>query len=95
LGKVDRLPEAIEHFQQALRLKPDVAETCANLAVVYAKTNQPSAAIASAQKALDIARSKGQTALAKQIEDWLTTYQARQSNLPVAPPSGDPGSPPP
>ncbi len=75
LMKTGRAQEAIEHYEQALRLRPDSAEINAGLAAAYAETKRPAEAIAAAQKALDFARSKGQTALAKQIEDWLRSYR--------------------
>ncbi len=49
--------------------------------------HQSSQAIAAAQKALALARSKGQTALAKQTEDWLNSYRAGLPDLKNAPPS--------
>ncbi len=70
-----RLPEAIEHYEQALRLKPDYVKAYSNLALAYAQTNRPDQAVAAAQKAIDLARSQGQTALAKQLEDWLKSYR--------------------
>ncbi len=79
LGKVGQAQEAIEHFQQALRIKPDFVEACANLATAYAATSQPAKAHAMAQRALDLARAKGQTVMIKQIEDWWKSYRASQS----------------
>ena len=68
--------QALVYLQQALRLKPDFPEVYYILAMAYASMHQSSQAIAAAQKALEIARSKGQTALAKQTEDWLKSYRA-------------------
>ncbi len=81
LAKEGRLQEAIEKFKQVLRLEPDfAAEVYANLALIYAKTQQSAEAIASAQKALAIARSTDQKALAERIEIWLNSYRASLSN---------------
>jgi protein O-mannosyl-transferase len=66
-----RFDEAIEHYKQALRIKPDYIEAYANLASAYAKANRPAEAVQFAKKGLEIARSKGQTDLAKQFEDFL------------------------
>jgi hypothetical protein len=44
------------------------------LAVAYTAAQQSSQAIATAQKALEIARAKGQAELARQIEIWLNSY---------------------
>lgn len=79
LGILGRPQEAIEHYRQAIRLKPEFPEAYANLARAYANTNQPAEALATAQKALDKARSLGLMALAKQIEDWLNNYRASLS----------------
>ncbi len=72
--EIGQHPQAIEYYERALRLNPDYAEAYAGLAETYAKTNRTSEAIAAAQKALELARSKGQTTLAKQLEDWLKSY---------------------
>ena len=75
LIKMGRPREAIEHFQQALRLRPDYVGVYNDLALAYAQTNRPGEAVAAARKALEIARSQGKTDLAKQIENWLNSYQ--------------------
>ncbi len=79
LAKAGRMPEAIENFKQALRLKPDFIEAYASLALAYAKAHQSAEAMGAAQKALELARSQGQTMTAKRIEDWLNSYRAGQS----------------
>jgi protein O-mannosyl-transferase len=89
LFKMGRPQEAIDHYNQALSLKPDLLEAQFNLAVAYANMRQSSQAIAAAQRALDLARSQGHTAFAKQIENWLNTYRANLPNLPTAPSSTD------
>ncbi len=71
--------EASEHYRQALRLKPDSAETYYNLALAYVEMHRSAEAIAAAQQAWELARSKGQTALAKEIEDRLNSYRASLS----------------
>ncbi len=80
LLQTDRIQEAIVHYQQALRFKPDYIEAYGNLALAYAKTQKTSQALAAAQKGLELARSQGQMAQAKQIEDWLNSYRAGQSD---------------
>ena len=72
---------------RALRLKPDSITICNNLALAYANMQQSTEAIAAAQKALELARSQGQTEMAKQIEDWLNAYRVKLSKLPNASPS--------
>jgi tetratricopeptide (TPR) repeat protein len=76
LVQAGRPGEAIEHFRQALRLKPQFTDAYYNLALAYAGTHQSSEAVAAAGKALELARSQGQTVLARQIEDWLESYSA-------------------
>ncbi len=89
LIQLGRPKEAIAHCEQALRLKPDYTDAYYNLALAYAGMRQTSQAIAAAEKALELARSKGQTALAMQIEDWLNSYRAGQSYRPSGPPQSD------
>ena len=87
--------EAIEHFQQALRLKPQFTDAYYNLALAYAGMHQSSEAVAAAGKALELARSQGQTALARQIEDWLNSYSAGQPDPRKMPPAPEGHSKPP
>ena len=82
LAIIGRPQEAIEQYEQTLRLKPDYTEAYANLAIDYAQANRSSEAIATAKKGLELARSKNQTALAKQLEDWLNSYRASLKDLP-------------
>ncbi len=80
LAQAGRPQEALEHFQIVLRLKPDFTVVYFNLALTYSALRQSSDAIVAAQKALDLARSSDQRALAKQVEDWLNAYRASLSN---------------
>jgi tetratricopeptide (TPR) repeat protein len=72
-GKLD---EAILHFEEAVRLSPE-STAYANLAMAYGQANRHVEAIANAQKAIELARSQGQTALATQVEGWLADYRKR------------------
>jgi tetratricopeptide (TPR) repeat protein len=80
LMRTGRPEEAIGHFQYILRLKPDFAVAYFNLALVYAGMHKSAEAIDMCRKALELARSKNQTALAKRFEDWLNSYRASLSN---------------
>ena len=82
LARMGRLPEAIEHYRQALLLGPDQCMAYVSLMSAYAETGQSSQAVATARIALEHARFQGQTALAAQIEEWLKSYRAKMSNLP-------------
>ena len=75
LAETGRPEEAIEHYRQALRLGPNIITIWTNMALAYANMRQSAEAIAAARKALELARSQGQAAQAKQIEDWLNSYQ--------------------
>ncbi len=88
MAQADRPKDAIEHFRQALRLNPDYTEAYFNLALAYSSIEQSSQAVAAARKALELARSRGQTALAKQIEDWLNYNRPGPSDVP--PPNPNP-----
>ena len=84
---MDRLQEAVEHYRQAIALRKDFTPVYYNLATTYAKMHESSEAIAMAQKALDLARSQSQAALAEKIEKWLNSYRAGLSDMPNAPQS--------
>jgi protein O-mannosyl-transferase len=76
MDTTDRLAEAIDYYRKGLQFNPDNAAACASLTMALAKTNQSTEAIDMAQKTLKLAKSKGNTDLAKQIEDWLNSYRA-------------------
>jgi tetratricopeptide (TPR) repeat protein len=80
LMQTGRPHEAIEHFKQAVQIKPDYIGAYHLMALAYASLNQSSEAVATARKALDLARFQGQTALVRQIEDWLNSYQRQGAN---------------
>jgi tetratricopeptide (TPR) repeat protein len=80
LERIGQTEEAVEHFQYVLRLKPDLTEAYFNLAILYASMHKSPEAIATGRKALEVAQSKNQTALAKKIENWLNNYRASQSD---------------
>jgi hypothetical protein len=44
--------------------------------MIFAANHQSSEALDIAQKGLELARSKGETDLARRIEDWLSSYRA-------------------
>ena len=92
LMNIGRPRDAIEHFEQALRLNPTDAQIRFNCATAYAGSNQPSEAVAMAEDALALARSHGDTALADEIETWLTRYRAAPTNDRLSPVRGPRGS---
>jgi protein O-mannosyl-transferase len=68
--------QAIDHCRVAIRLKPDSVEAYANLAQALNLAKQSDEAIATAEKGIEIARSTGQDAAARQLREWLTHLQA-------------------
>jgi protein O-mannosyl-transferase len=88
LNQTGRFQEAVEHFNQAIQIVPDSVDAYYNLALAYANMRQSSAARATAQKALELARTQGRPDKAKQIEVWLKSYRASLSDVPnTLPPS--------
>jgi len=86
LARSDRPREAIEHYQESIDLTPDSSDAqfraYYNMASAYAKMHQSAQFLAAAQKALELARSQGQTALARQIEDWLNSSDPYSTRVP-------------
>ena len=70
-----RTQEAMKQFQLAEQLNPLDANTYFYLALANSQLNHSAAAQAAAQKAAELARSQGQTALAQKIAAWLLNYQ--------------------
>ena len=95
LIKVGRPREAIEHFKRVLQLSPENIEAWNNLAMTYASMHQFPEAIAIVQKALELARTQGQTVKAREIENWLKSNRDKASNLPNTPLPSKSASPPP
>ncbi len=79
LAHEGRFKEAVDHFRQALHFSPNLTEACAQLAETYAQMQQPTEAIAAAQRAIELARLQGQASLESKISAWLDDYRAQQS----------------
>ena len=73
-----RTEEAITHFEAALR-EEQVLFNYTNLVVAYSLANRVDEAIPLAEKALELARSQGETSLARQLEAALSYYRAQRS----------------
>jgi tetratricopeptide (TPR) repeat protein/4-amino-4-deoxy-L-arabinose transferase-like glycosyltransferase len=72
-----RTDEGIEQYQEASRLSPDVIDAPYLLARAYARTGRFEEAVASLEKALDIANATGQTEGAQQIREAIQQSRAQ------------------
>src|SRR5262249_14243419 len=63
----------------------EAIERLQNLTNSYIQANRPDDALATAQKALEIARSHGQTQLAQKIESWLARHKDELAHPAKAP----------
>ncbi len=75
LSQTARHNEAIRHWAQVIALDPGNIAALLNLAGSYERTGQRDKALASLQKALDLARSSGNAPLAEQIATQLRRYK--------------------
>lgn len=71
--------EAITHFEAALRLELDDPQVRFKCAIAYVHADRRADGVAMADRALALARARGQTALAGEIETWLAAYRASGS----------------
>ena len=75
LHRAGRHSEAIECFSQALRLNPSALDVYGRLAEAQAMSQQPAVAIATVEKALQLAQDLGDMATAEKIHEQLTAYR--------------------
>jgi protein O-mannosyl-transferase len=73
--ELHQFEEAAAQFSEALRLKPDAAEPHHHLALALVKLDKPKDALPHAQKAYDLALSRGQSALAASAEGLVKQLQ--------------------
>jgi Flp pilus assembly protein TadD len=76
LAGLGRIAEAIPHLEQTVKLEPD-PESCGNLAFAYALAGRRAEAIAAGEKAIELARQRGKTRFADELEVWLAAYRVR------------------
>jgi tetratricopeptide (TPR) repeat protein len=74
--------KAVQQFENAVRLDPFNADAWFSLAKAQADVHRAEDAISSAQKALDIARSRNRSDLAGTIEGWLRSHYNAKSGRP-------------
>jgi tetratricopeptide (TPR) repeat protein len=80
LLRAGRLPEAIERFQHAVRLNPQALDVYGHLADAQAKAHRPDEAIATAERALQLAAANGDQGTAAKIEAQLAAFRAGLNN---------------
>lgn len=86
LEKSGKIAEAIEQFQIELRLDPKNVNAYSSIAEALAVAGRSQEALQAAQKAIEVARSTGQTELANQMEAKLKSYQATLGRASENPP---------
>jgi Flp pilus assembly protein TadD len=79
LANVGQIQEAIGHLEESLRLEESV-DAYTNLAVAYAMAGRHADTVAAASRAVDLARARGDTARAEQLEAVLESYRRRTSS---------------
>ncbi|TMA38899.1 MAG: tetratricopeptide repeat protein [Deltaproteobacteria bacterium] len=72
-----RTAEAITHYREALRLRPDWPQALDGLAASHAAAGQWDAAVATAERALQVATATGDSDAAAAIRERLARYRAR------------------
>jgi hypothetical protein len=75
--------KAVQKFEQAVQVDPYNADAWFSLAKAQADVHRPDDAISSAQKAIDVARSRNRAALVDTVETWLRSYRASESRRPT------------
>jgi hypothetical protein len=71
--------KAIRDFEERLRIDPYNADAWFGLAKAQADVHRSADAVESAQKAMDVARSRNRFDLATSVEAWLQSYRALQN----------------
>ena len=73
------LPPAIQPLERATQLDPQSLEALAPLLTAYDEVGQQSDAVATAERAVRLARSQGQLARANQFSTWLMNHSRSAS----------------
>ena len=77
LYSAGKFPDAARVFQAAIDLDPEFLDAYDNLSRAQLESGDPQAAIATAERARDIAHSAGQQAAADRIDAWLCAIRTR------------------
>ncbi len=75
LTKLNRLPEAVQQFQQTLTIDPQHVEACRGLSFVLRQQGQAKEAIAFAKRAVQLTQSNNVEALAELAETYFEAGQ--------------------
>jgi tetratricopeptide (TPR) repeat protein len=70
------LDEAIAHYQQALKIKPNSIEACYNLGNALLQKGNTAEAIVHIEKALELARAAGRQNLVERLNAELKQLQS-------------------
>jgi tetratricopeptide (TPR) repeat protein len=74
--------KAIREYEQAVHFDPYNADAWFNLAKAQADVHRSADAMSSAQKAIDIARSRNRADFVDTVETWLRSYRASETRRP-------------
>jgi tetratricopeptide (TPR) repeat protein len=77
LVQIGQSQQAINHFQKALELNPNMLLAYAPLADALASANRGDEAVKVAQRGIEAARSAGDQTTAAQLQDWLAHAESR------------------
>jgi tetratricopeptide (TPR) repeat protein len=78
-NEAPRSSKAVQDYEQAVRFDPYNADAWFSLAKAQADVRRSADAISSAQKAIDIGRSRNRTAFVDTVEAWLRSYRDSES----------------
>ncbi len=78
--RAGQVEKAVEQWLEVLRIAPDNLGGLMNLADVYSETGQFDKAILCGERALELARSKGDQRLARKIRQSLDSYRRRDKD---------------
>jgi hypothetical protein len=78
-NEAPRTSKAVQDFEQTVRFDPYNADAWYGLAKAQAEMGHSTDAISSAQKAIDIGRSRNRTDFVNTVEAWLRSYRAAES----------------
>lgn len=78
-SKAPAISKAVQDYEPAVRFDPYNADAWFALAKAQADVHRSADAISSAQKAIDIGRSRNRTEFVSTVEAWLKSYGAAES----------------